>query len=147
MILVFLRVIYQMTKNSLNNGVLTENFIGIGPVTRAMVHARARELAFIAGHAAPHVSQSDYEQAKRELTGGADLDRQEALLESMPEAKRWDPVPGSTGVQVPDSPSEDEDDEGRSESEQLVEQGVQEVEHDQLLQAAKAAAKRDRREL
>jgi hypothetical protein len=147
MTLVFPRVICHMATNPLNKGVLTENFIGIGPVTRAMVHARARELALIAGHAAPHVSQSDYEQAKRELTGGADIDRQEALLESMPETKRWDPVPGSTGRQVPDSPSEDEDDEGRSESEQLVDQGVQEAEHDQMLQAAKAAEKMDRREL
>ena len=31
-----------MDKNPLNKGVLTENFVGIGPVTRAMVHARER---------------------------------------------------------------------------------------------------------
>jgi len=36
------------------------------------------------------------------------------MLESIPEAKRWDPVPGSTGRQLPESPSEDEDDEGRA---------------------------------
>jgi hypothetical protein len=136
-----------MATNPLSKGVLTENFIGIGPVTHAMVHARARELALIAGHPAPHVSQSDYEQAKRELTGGVDMDRKQALLESMPETKRWDPVPGSAGRQVPDSPSEDEDDEGRSESEQLVEQGVQEAEHDQMLKAAQAAEKMDQSEL
>jgi hypothetical protein len=32
-----------------------------------MVHARARALALIAGHAPPHVTQAAYEQAKREL--------------------------------------------------------------------------------
>jgi hypothetical protein len=135
-----------MDKNPLNKGILTENFIGIGPVTREMVQARTRELALIAGRAPPHVSQADYEQAKRELTGESDMDRQEAMLDSIPESKRWDPVPGSTGRQVPESPSEDEDDEGRSESEQLVEEGVEEAERDQMLQAARAAEKKERRE-
>ncbi len=135
-----------MNKNPLNKGVISENFAGIGPVTREMVHARARELALIAGHAPPHVSQADYEQAKRELTGESDLDRQEAVLEALPESKRWDPVPGSAGHQAPESPSEDEDDEGLNESAQLVEEGVREAEHDQMLQAAKAAEKEDRRQ-
>ena len=36
------------------------------------------------------------------------------------------------------------DDEGRSESEQLVEQGVEEADHDQMLQAAKATLGNDR---
>jgi hypothetical protein len=68
------------------------------------------------------------------------------MLESIPETKRWDPVPGSTGRQVPESPSEDEDDEGRSESEQLVDEGAEEAERDQMFQAARAAEKKDRRE-
>jgi hypothetical protein len=135
-----------MGKNPLSKGVLTENSVGIGPVTREMVQARTRELALIAGRAPPHVTQADYEQAKRELTGESDMDRQDTMLESIPETKRWDPVPGSTGRQVPESPSEDEDDEGRSESEQLVDEGAEEAERDQMFQAARAAEKKDRRE-
>ena len=135
-----------MGKNPLSKGVLTENSVGIGPVTREMVQARTRELALIAGRAPPHVTQADYEQAKRELTGESDMDRQDTMLESIPETKRWDPVPGSTGRQVPESPSEDEDDEGRSESEQLVDRGVADAERDQLLQAARAAEKKSQRE-
>jgi hypothetical protein len=92
------------------------------------------------------VSQVDYEQAKRELTGESDIDPQAAMLESLPESKRWDPVPGSAGRQMPESASEDEDEEGRSESEQLAEEGVGEAEHDQMLQAARAAEKTARRE-
>ena len=92
------------------------------------------------------MTRADYDQAKRELTGESDIDRQEAMLESIPEAKRWDPVPGSTGRQVPESPSEDEDDEGRSESEQLVDEGAEEAERDQMFQAALAAEKKDRGE-
>src|ERR1019366_1007793 len=79
-------------------------------------------------HAPPQVRQSDYEQAKRELTGEPDIDRQDAILDALPETKRWDPVPGTTGVQTLESPSEDEDDEGRSETEQLVDEGAEEAE-------------------
>ncbi len=131
-----------MDKNPLNKGVLTNNSAGIGPVTREMVQARTRELAMIAGRIPPEVSQADYEQARRELTGESDLDRQDAILDSIPETERWDPVPGSTGHQAPESPSEDEDDEGRSETEQLVDEGAEEAGRDQMLQAAIAAAKK-----
>src|SRR5664279_1764240 len=125
-----------MNKNPLSKGALTENAVGIGPVTRQMVHARTRELALIAGRVPPRVSQGDHEGAKRELTGEADMDRQEAMLEAIPETNRSDPMPDSTGDQVPESPSEDEDDEGRSETEQLVDEGVEEAERDQIFQAA-----------
>lgn len=135
-----------MGKNPLSKGVITENFAGIGTVTRAMVHARARELALIAGHPGGHVTQAEYEQAKRELTGESDIDRQDAILESMPESERWDPVPGSAGTQVPENPSEDEDDEGRSETEQLVDEGMEEASRDRMFQAARATGKSNRRE-
>jgi hypothetical protein len=133
-------------KNSLNKGVIAENFIGIGTVTRKMVRERAVELAVIGGRSAQDVSKSDWEQAKRELTGEPDTDPKEALLESAPESERWDPLPGSTGHKAPESGSEDEDVEGRSESEQLVEEGVKEAGHDQMLQAARKSQKEDRRD-
>src|ERR1035437_356808 len=106
-----------MEQNPLTKGILTENFIGIGTVTREMVLKRAQELAMINGHSPKDVSE--------------------------PESGRWDPVPGSTGNKAPESSDEDEDNEGRSEVERLVEEGVQEAEHDQMVQAAKAAAKKD----
>jgi hypothetical protein len=139
-------IINTMNKNPLNKGILTENAIGIGTVTAEMVEARARELAVIAGRVPPQPSQVDYEQAKRELTGEPDMGAQEGALESTPESERWDPVPGSIGRHTPDSLGEDEDNEGRSESAQLVEEGIKEAEHDQMLQAARAAQKRDQRE-
>jgi len=135
-----------MNKNPLNKGVLTENSIGIGTVTAEMIEVRARELAVIAGRVPRRPSRIDYEQAKRELTGEPETDVQEAALELIPESERWDPVPGSTGHHTPDSFGEDEDSEGRSESAQLVEEGIKEAEHDQMLRAARAAQQRDRRE-
>src|SRR6267378_6514617 len=100
-----------MRKNPLNKGIIMENAAGIGTVTSEMIEARARELAAINGHPSGP-SEADYQQAKRELTGEAEIDPQEESSES----EGWDPVPGSTGRQAADSLGEDEDAEGRSES-------------------------------
>jgi hypothetical protein len=137
-----------METNPVSKGIISENFSGVGAVTRGMVHQRAKELAMISGRSASQVSQSDYEQAKRELTGESDMDRQDEILESLPEAKRWDPVPGSTGRedQVPPSDYEYEDEEGRNESAQLVEEGVQEAEHDLMVKAQESARESERRD-
>ena len=56
------------------------------PITRASIRARTRELALLAGRVPPHVAQTDYEQAKRELTGESDWDLQAAALIAMPES-------------------------------------------------------------
>jgi len=125
-----------MITNPLKQGLLTENSSGIGTVTRKMVRERAVELAVINGRSALEVSKSDLEQAKRELTGEPDADPKEAILELAPESERWEPVPGSTGHKVPAAPSADEDDEGRSDNERLVEEGIEGAEHDQMRQAS-----------
>jgi hypothetical protein len=126
-----------MNTNPLKQGILIENTAGIGTVTRGMVRQRAVELAIINGRPPQEASQNDWEQAKRELTGETEIDPKQALLESVPESERWDPVPGSSGDKVRVAPSEDEDDEGQSDSARLFEAGIQEAEHDQMLQAAK----------
>jgi len=133
-----------MKKNPLNKGIIMENAAGIGTVTPAMVEARARELAAINGRSQP--SEADYQQAKRELTGEEETDPQEESRESIPESDGWDPVPGSTGRQAAESLGEDEDAEGRSESAQMFEEGVNEAEHDQMRQASRADEKSDESE-
>ena len=135
-----------MKPNLWKVGALTENSAGIGTVDRKMVRQRAVELAVINGRSAQEVSKADWEQAKRELTGRSDTDPKEAALESAPESERWDPTPGSPGHKVPAAASEDEDDEGRSDNERLVEEGIAGAEHDQMLQAAQQAARGDSRE-
>jgi hypothetical protein len=132
-----------MKLNPLKEGVLTDNSAGIGPVTPKMVRQRAADLAIIDGRSEQDVSKSECEEARRELTGKPDTDPKEAALESAPESERWDPVPGSTGHKVPAAPSEDEDDEGRSDNQRLVEEGIAEAEHDHMVQAARAAEKID----
>ena len=124
-----------MKTNPLKDGVISENSAGIGTVTPQMVRARAAELAAIDGEISGAATVAHFAQAKRELTGESDIDPKEALLESAPEAERWDPAPGSTGHKVPAAPSEDEYEEGRSDNERLVEEGVAEAEIDQMSQS------------
>ncbi|MDI1310879.1 hypothetical protein [Prosthecobacter sp.] len=132
-----------MNINLLKKGVLTENAQGIGEVSRKMLRERAVELAVIDGRSGQDASKSDWEQAKRELTGEPEMDPQEALLESAPESERWDPLPGSSGHRAAVITSDDEDSEGRSDAEALVDEGVREAEHDQMLQAARASEEKD----
>jgi hypothetical protein len=126
-----------MKTNPLKEGALTKNSAGLGTVTRKMVRERAIELAAINGRSAHETSKSDWEQAKRELTGNSDMDSKEAVIESAPESERWDPVPGSTGHKVPVASGEDEDEEGRSDNERLVDEGTGEAELDQRRQSAR----------
>src|SRR5207247_2002629 len=135
-----------MKKNPRNKGIIMENAAGIGTVTSETVEARARELAALNGRPSSEPSETDYQQAKRELTGEAETDPQEESTESIPESEGWDPVPGSTGRQAADSLGEDEDAEGRSESAQMFEEGVTEAEHDQMRQASRADEKSDKLE-
>lgn len=109
--------------------------IGLGTVTRRMVQKRAVEIAFINGRSRHHVLESDWEQARRELTGGEEMDPKAAGLESIPKSDCWDPMPGSEGHKKPEAASDDEDSEGRSDNEGLAEAGIQEAEHEQMLQA------------
>src|SRR5947209_4744379 len=123
-----------------------ENADGVGTVTPVMVEARARELALINGHGSSGPTKADYQQAKRELTGEEEIDPQQENVESLPAPEGWDPVPGSTGRQAAESLGEDEDAEGRSESAQMFEEGINESEHDQMRRAAEAEQKSDERE-
>jgi hypothetical protein len=125
-------------KNTLKDGTLSNNSAGIGTVTPGMVRERAIEVALINGRSAQHVSNADWDQAKRELTGEtATADELDAASDS----ERWDLLPGSDGHKASAAPSDDEDDEGRSDNERLVQEGIAEAEHDQMLQSAKAAEK------
>lgn len=133
-----------MKPNPPSQGIVTSPASRPAALTRGMQRERAVELAYINGHAASAVSKSDWEQAKRELKSETNKDPTEAVLEAAPESERWDPVPGSTGHQAPETLPDDENEEGNSETQQLAAAGVEEAARDQALQAAIAANKTDR---
>lgn len=122
---------------------MSADSVGIGTVTRQMVRERAVELAVINGRSTQEVSKSDWDQAKLELTGETDADPKEAVLDSAPESERWNLVPGSSGHKTPVAPSDDEDGEGRSDNERLVDEGMAGAERDQTLEATPDAARRN----
>ncbi len=126
-----------MKTNALKKGNITVNSKGVGTVTPKMVKKRAAELARMKGRSSRRVETSDEEQARRELTGGQEEDAKERLIESVPESERWDPVPGSAGHKVEPVINDDDDEEGRSDNERLVEEGVREAENEQMRRGSK----------
>jgi hypothetical protein len=66
-----------------------------------MVQARTRELAVLAGRTPLAITQSDYEQARREMTGETDMDRQEAVLDAPSAVAVWENEGGHTASNLP----------------------------------------------
>ncbi len=104
--------------------------------TRKLVRERAVALAFKQGRTALCVTKSDWEQAKKELE--AETVPTAPLQISVAESEQWDPIPGSTGHKVHVQSGEDEDDEGRSDVERLVIDGVRQAGREQSEQADRA---------
>jgi hypothetical protein len=128
-----------MPKHPTNDPAPADDSIGLGPVSRKRVQERAGELAVINGRPAHEATRADWDQARLELADDPGPGPKETALDAAPESERWDPVHGSTGTKVPVPAGADEDAEGRSTQEQLVDEGIAGAEHDQRLAAAKAA--------
>ncbi len=107
---------------------------GLGTVTPEMVEERARELARIDGRTEPH--NGDREQAHKELLGMTeDVTGPEVVGDKDVEnVVTWDQAPEDTGVHGVHVLPEDE----ANIAETLVEEGLQEAEHDQRVSAADA---------
>jgi hypothetical protein len=101
-----------------------------------MVFQRAVELAAMKGCLTHSISKSDWDQARRELTGDPEMDPLQAALQSVPESDRWNPLQGTTGTSAQESPSEDENSDGYSDSARMVEDVVNEASHHQMLAAS-----------
>src|SRR4051794_12985293 len=127
-----------MKKNSIEEGRFTEQGHGLGTVTREMVSKRARELALINGR--EQVLDSDFQEAKRELTREEDLPPEPNAAENLTEDQRWEPVAESVGKEAPKVPAPDE----QTFAEKLVEEGVEDAEHDQMTRATREAIRRDK---
>jgi len=104
---------------------------GVGTVTPEMVEQRARELARMDGRNEPH--DLDRQQAQAELLGPAEAgDGPEAVNEELERITSWDEAPESTGVRAALVRPEDD----ANIAETLVQEGMEEAEHDQRLSAA-----------
>jgi hypothetical protein len=120
-----------------SEGKVAEHARGLGTVTPEMVTQRAHELALINRHEKP--TPEDWQEAKRELTDAGSEPSHEPL-EDIPVSKRWDPVPGSTPHKINAVPVDDE----QTVAETLVEGGVEEAEHEQMVEGTRESVRRDR---
>ena len=124
---------FNMRNTRERSGRISDHFGGLGTVTRAMVEKRAKEIAIINGHPPDQFTENDWVLAKHELLGVQDV---EEIEEEEPVATltRWDEEPGSAGHHVENELASDE----QTLAERLVEEGVEEANHDQMLKGSRA---------
>lgn len=118
-------------ESSLARGIISDHFSGVGTVTPAMVRHRAREIAIINGRPSNHCTKQDFLEAQRELTGA--ISAMDGEDETLITAASWGEEPVSAGHPVEKEEPLDE----QTITEQLVEQGISEAEHDQMVEAAR----------
>jgi hypothetical protein len=100
-------------------------------VTAGMVEDRARELALIAGRSVREITTSDRREARRELLGAIHPTSRRKDRRTTDTAQ-WDAAPVSVGRRISRRlPSDDQT------TKELVEEGVDEAEHDEMLCARK----------
>ena len=119
-------------------GKVTEHARALGTVTPEMVTQRAHEIALINRRPDDKPTPEDWQEAKRELTDAGHPSHDP--LEDLPVSKRWDPVPGSPARQAKNMSADDE----QTVAETLVEGGVEEAEHEQMVEGTRESVKRDR---
>jgi hypothetical protein len=125
-------------RHQTSEGKVAEHSRGLGTVTPEMVTQRAREIALINRRPNDTPTPEDWQEAKRELTGSGGSSNDS--LEEIPVSKRWDPVPGSTPRKANNLPADDE----QTVAEALVESGVEEAEHDSMVEGTKESVRKDR---
>ena len=121
-----------MKRTRQGHGRILDHFKGVGTVTRDSVVERAREIALINGHRPNEYTQEDFAQAKNELTGALDGEGDNAM-EDVAGLVTWDEAPTASGHPVEKEELDDE----QSLAEQLVDEGVEEAEHEQMVEGAK----------
>jgi hypothetical protein len=122
-----------MKKTGQNQGKISDHFNGLGTVTRDAVLKRAREIALINGRGPNHYTQDDFNEAKRELVGDAAVNDGEGAEQRLDELVAWDEPLDAAGHSVKKKEPEDE----LSPAQQLVEEGMVEAEHEQMVEGAR----------
>lgn len=132
-------LIWPMKKDQIEEGKISEHSRGLGTPTPEMVRERARELAEINGRSPDQVLESDLEEAWRELTGRGDAPHEEQDSDTIIASSQWDPAPGTPGTRAHRYPAHDE----QTDVEKLTQEGVEEAEHDQMVEGAESSLREE----
>lgn len=113
---------------------------GLGVPSPETVERRAREIALIDERNPDEFTESDWNQAKRELTGveGSHAPEVDDTVED--EMSERDDIPGASGHQVPNNGFDDDENVG----EELVSGGIEEAAHDQMVEARREELDQER---
>lgn len=121
-------------KHRVQGRIVDGNGAGLGTPTQEMVNKRAREIALINGRD-KNPSENDLEEARRELTGVTNENREIELdaREPINATHPYDDIAGSSGERADRIEAQDE----QTYAQQLVEEGAGEAEHDRMVQGAR----------
>ena len=120
-------------KEPISHGRIAQHGAGLGTVTPEMVHRRAREIALSDGRKGNEVTSADWEQARRELLGAGNDPTVASDAEEASSTAGWDPAPPSIGHRAETQEVDDE----QTMAEQLYQEGVEEADHDERVQAGR----------
>ena len=112
------------------HGRISDHFQGIGAASLDRVLDRAREIALTNGRLPNQFTDEDFLQAKRELMGA---DSSAESDDPMSALVRWDEPLDARGHPVEKTEAADE----QAVVVELIEEGLNEAEHDQMVQGAK----------
>ncbi|MGH8091976.1 MAG: hypothetical protein ACREIF_00685 [Chthoniobacterales bacterium] len=104
---------------------------GLGVPSPELVEKRAREIAMIDERNPDEFTEADWHQAKNELTGLEGAHAPEVDEEVEDEVSERDEVPGASGHRAPKNGFDEDENLG----EELVEGGIEEAAHDQMVEA------------
>ncbi len=129
-------------RSHLPHGKISLHGDGLGVPSPEMVEKRAREIAMIDERKADEFTDSDWEQAKNELTGVEQAHAPEADDEVVDEMSERDDIPGAAGHQAPNNGFDEDVNIG----EELVSGGIDEAAHDQMVEARREELEEEREE-
>jgi hypothetical protein len=127
-------------RSHLRHGKINLHGNGLGVPSPEMVERRAREIAMIDERNPHEFTESDWNQAKNELTGveGSHAPEVDDTVED--EMSERDDIPGASGHQVPNNGFDEDENVG----EELVSGGIEEAAHDQMVEARREELDQER---
>jgi hypothetical protein len=113
------------------SGKISLHGSGMGVPSPEEVEKRAREIAMIDERNPDEFTEADWSQARQELMGAEFNTPPEETTENADVTEEWNMIAGSRGHRAPRPGTEEEETLG----EHLVEDGLEEAAHDQMLEA------------
>lgn len=128
-----------MRKANIIRGRIEQHGKGLGSPDTAMVRARAREIAVTQGRRADEANEADFEQSREELMSAQNAPR-DITAEDEEQSSPWE---GTASVSSGRTAIVKQPADEQALPQDLVEEGLEEAAHDQMLEGNKESRRRD----